>query len=124
MTAQLRVSVGQFSDAGAKNANQDAHVARIPDDAELDSKGVAVALADAISSSDVAHIASETAVRSFLQDYYCTSAAWSARPTAGAARITSRRRSCGSNPFPLRHAGNTSSAPRNYPFRRRSRPGA
>ena len=79
MTAHLRVSVGQFSDAGAKPANQDAHGTRIPDDAELDSKGVAMVLADGISTSDVAHLASETAVKSFLQDYYCTSAAWSVK---------------------------------------------
>lgn len=79
MATHLRVSVGQYSDAGAKAANQDAHGARIPEDAELDSKGVAMALADGISTSDVAHIASETAVKSFLQDYYCTSAAWSVK---------------------------------------------
>ena len=79
MAAHLRVSVGQYSDAGAKPTNQDAHGTRIPDDAELDPKGVAIALADGISTSDVAHIASETAVKSFLQDYYCTSAAWSVK---------------------------------------------
>jgi len=79
MATHLRVTVGQYSHAGAKPANQDAHGARIPEDAELDSKGIAMALADGISSSDVAHIASETAVKSFLQDYYCTSAAWSVK---------------------------------------------
>ena len=79
MGARLGVSVGQYSDAGAKASNQDAHGARIPDDAELDSKGVAMALADGISTSDVAHVASETAVKSFLEDYFCTSAAWSVK---------------------------------------------
>jgi len=75
----LRVSVGQYSDAGVKPSNQDFHGVRIPDGAELQSKGVAMALADGISSSDVSHIASETAVKSFLEDYYCTSAAWSVK---------------------------------------------
>ncbi|TGN40187.1 bifunctional protein-serine/threonine kinase/phosphatase [Marinobacter confluentis] len=79
MEGFLRVSVGQSSDAGRKPVNQDFHGAQVPVGAELDSKGIAMALADGISSSDVAHIASETAVASFLQDYYCTSAAWSVK---------------------------------------------
>ncbi|GGY67264.1 bifunctional protein-serine/threonine kinase/phosphatase [Marinobacter zhanjiangensis] len=82
MAGYLRVSVGQHSDAGAKPSNQDFHGVRIPGSAELESKGVAMALADGISSSDVGHIASETAVKSFLQDYYCTSAAWSVKKSA------------------------------------------
>ena len=79
MASRLRVSLGQCSEAGAKPSNQDAHGARIPRGADLDSKGVALAIADGISTSDVAHIASETAVKGFLQDYYCTSAAWSVK---------------------------------------------
>jgi serine/threonine protein phosphatase PrpC len=79
MSGSLRVSVGQYSDAGAKSSNQDCHGVHIPEGAELDSKGIAMALADGISSSAVAHIASETAVKSFLQDYFCTSAAWSVK---------------------------------------------
>ncbi len=79
MATSLQVSIGQYSDAGAKPENQDAHGAWVPEDAELHSKGVAMALADGISTSDVAHVASETAVKSFLTDYYCTSAAWSVK---------------------------------------------
>lgn len=79
MAGYLRVSIGQHSDAGAKPSNQDFHGAHIPEGAELESKGIAMALADGISSSNVAHIASETAVKSFLQDYFCTSAAWSVK---------------------------------------------
>ena len=48
----------------------------------MTSKGIAIALADGISSSEVSHIASETAVKSFLADYYCTSEAWSVRKSA------------------------------------------
>jgi len=79
MADYLRVSVGQHSEAGVKPHNQDFHGVHIPEGAELESKGIAMALADGISSSDVAHIASETAVTSFLQDYFCTSAAWSVK---------------------------------------------
>ena len=39
-------------------------------------------LADGISSSNVSHIASESAVKSFLTDYYCTSESWSVKTSA------------------------------------------
>ncbi|MBX3622385.1 MAG: bifunctional protein-serine/threonine kinase/phosphatase [Rhizobacter sp.] len=45
----------------------------------LASKGVAVALADGIGSSEVSHVASEFAVMALLDDYYCTSEAWSVK---------------------------------------------
>jgi serine/threonine protein phosphatase PrpC len=43
---------------------------------------VAIALADGISSSRVSGAASEVAVKSFLEDYYCTPDAWSVRTSA------------------------------------------
>src|SRR5690606_6276000 len=46
------------------------------------SKGIALAVADGISSSAVSHIASEAAVSGFLADYYCTSDAWSVKTSA------------------------------------------
>ena len=42
-------------------------------------KGITLAMADGISSSQVSHIASESAVRNFLTDYYCTSETWSVK---------------------------------------------
>ena len=54
----------------------------IPAEPLLTSKGIAIALADGISSSDVSQIASEAAVTGFLEDYYCTSEAWSVRKSA------------------------------------------
>jgi serine/threonine protein phosphatase PrpC/ribosomal protein L39E len=41
-----------------------------------------VVLADGISSSNVSHIASESAVKSFLTDYYCTSESWTVKTSA------------------------------------------
>lgn len=82
MDNQLRISVGQYSDKGRKQANQDFHGIYIPAEPQLSSKGIAIALADGISSSDVSHIASESAVTSFLEDYYCTSDAWSVKTSA------------------------------------------
>lgn len=82
MSGQLKISVGQYSDKGRKETNQDFYGVCIPKEPQLSSKGVAIALADGISSSDVSQIASETAVRSFLEDYFCTSDAWSVRKSA------------------------------------------
>jgi serine/threonine protein phosphatase PrpC len=82
MSGQLAISIGQYSDKGRKEINQDFHGALIPAEPLLSLKGVAVVLADGISSSDVSHIASESAVKSFLTDYYCTSETWSVKMSA------------------------------------------
>jgi len=82
MPAELRISLGQYSDKGRKPANQDFHGALIPTEPLLNLKGIAVVIADGISSSEVSHIASESAVKSFLTDYYCTSESWSVKTSA------------------------------------------
>jgi serine/threonine protein phosphatase PrpC len=82
MSRNLRISVGAHSDKGRKAANQDFHGALIPEEPLLGLKGIAVVLADGISSSNVSHIASESAVKSFLTDYYCTSDSWSVKNSA------------------------------------------
>ncbi len=82
MSKKLTVSIGQASSRGRKKINQDFYGAYIPKEPLLSSKGIAVAIADGISSSDVSQIASETAVAGFLQDYYCTSDAWSVKTAA------------------------------------------
>jgi serine/threonine protein phosphatase PrpC/ribosomal protein L39E len=80
--AQLAISLGQHSDKGRKQANQDFHGALIPEEPLLSLKGIAIVLADGISTSDVSAIASESAVKSFLTDYYCTSDSWSVKTSA------------------------------------------
>ena len=82
MTSALRASVGQHSLAGAHTTNQDFHGAMLPTGHLLASKGIALALADGISSSRLSQFASQTAVRSFLEDYYATSDAWTVRRAA------------------------------------------
>lgn len=82
MSRQLKVSIGQCSDRGRKEVNQDFYGAIIPSPALLGSKGIALALADGISSSFVSRIASEAAVKTFLEDYYCTSETWSVKTSA------------------------------------------
>ena len=79
MSAGLRVTLGQASLAGAHDINQDFHGALLPEGHLLASKGIVLAIADGISTSRVSQLASQTAVGSFLDDYYATSEAWSVR---------------------------------------------
>ena len=79
MGHQLRISVGQYSDKGRKERNQDFHGICVPREPQLGAKGIAIALADGISSSEVSQVAAQSAVTGFLEDYYCTSDAWSVR---------------------------------------------
>lgn len=82
MSNQLKISVGQHTDKGRKAVNQDFYGVYIPQEPQLSSKGIAAALADGISSSDVSQLASQTAVTSFLEDYFCTPDAWSVKKSA------------------------------------------
>ena len=79
---KLSLIVGEFSDRGAKEINQDFHDIFIPTSHLLTTKGVAIAIADGISSSSVSQIASKTAVTSFLIDYFSTSELWSVQKSA------------------------------------------
>jgi serine/threonine protein phosphatase PrpC len=87
MSRQLKVTAGQYSDKGRKEINQDFHGLCVPREPQLSSKGIAIALADGISSSDVSQEAAQAAVTAFLDDYYCTSDAWSVK-TSGEHVLT------------------------------------
>ncbi|MBA5605869.1 bifunctional protein-serine/threonine kinase/phosphatase [Duganella sp. FT3S] len=82
MSKQLTISAGQFSCKGRKDVNQDFHGIYHASGAQLGHKGIAIALADGISGSDVSQVASQFAVTGFLDDYYCTSDAWSVKTAA------------------------------------------
>jgi serine/threonine protein phosphatase PrpC len=82
MSSELKISAGQYSDKGRKETNQDFHGICVPYEPQLSAKGIAVALADGISSSAVSDVASQYAVAGFLEDYYCTSEAWSVKTSA------------------------------------------
>jgi serine/threonine protein kinase/serine/threonine protein phosphatase PrpC len=79
VSAQLAISAGQCSDKGRKPLNQDFHAVMTPTGALLGAKGIALALADGVSSSAVSQEASEASVNGFLQDYYSTSESWSVK---------------------------------------------
>jgi serine/threonine protein phosphatase PrpC len=75
----VKISVGQHSNRGRKEVNQDFYGVLVPEEPLLTTKGIAIALADGIGSSEVSQIASEFAVAGLLEDYYCTSEAWSVK---------------------------------------------
>ncbi|MDO3383215.1 bifunctional protein-serine/threonine kinase/phosphatase [Gilvimarinus algae] len=72
----LDISFAQLSEAGRKPENQDTVGARFPEGAALVTKGVAIAIADGVSSSSAARQASQTAVTGILTDYYATPDTW------------------------------------------------
>ncbi|MDG9669274.1 bifunctional protein-serine/threonine kinase/phosphatase [Hahella sp. CR1] len=82
MCNELTLSFGQWTDKGRKEINQDFHGGCVPKGAQLTMKGAAFAMADGVSSSSVSQVASETAVKSFLEDYFCTSDAWTVQHAA------------------------------------------
>lgn len=79
MANALKISLGQHSDKGRKEVNQDFYGAANPKEPLLGSKGIVVAVADGIGSSEVSQIAAEFAVRGLIDDYYCTSEAWTVK---------------------------------------------
>ncbi|HEY6530370.1 MAG TPA: protein kinase [Cellvibrionaceae bacterium] len=82
MPRALNLAIGQHTDKGRKEINQDFFGAVVPKEPHLSLKGIAIALADGISSSSVSQIASETVIKSFLEDYFCTSEANSVKNSA------------------------------------------
>ncbi|MFT4775683.1 MAG: serine/threonine protein kinase [Oleispira sp.] len=79
MNQPLGVSIGSATNKGVKPINQDFMGSLIPEEPLLSAKGIVLAMADGISSSQVSQIASQTAISSFLDDYYCTSESWSVK---------------------------------------------
>ena len=82
LQSTLRVSFAQRSEAGKKPENQDTVGARIPDGNALTNKGIAIAIADGVSSSMAAREASQTAIAGFLTDYYATPDTWRTQQSA------------------------------------------
>jgi serine/threonine protein phosphatase PrpC len=87
MHSQLKISLGQSSDKGAKERNEDFYGAYIPEGSTLDNKGIACAIADGMGSCANAQEASEHCVKSFLNDYFSTPETWSVK-SSGAKVLT------------------------------------
>ena len=78
-----RIRIGQYSIAGKKPHNDDSYGVVVPEGALLSTHGIAMAIADGMSTSEGAKEASENCIKSFLEDYYCTHASWSVKKSVG-----------------------------------------
>ena len=78
----LQITFAQKSEAGRKPENQDTVGARLPEGNTLTTKGIAIAIADGVSSSKAAREASQTAITGFLCDYYATPDTWRTQQSA------------------------------------------
>lgn len=76
---KLSISIGSSTYKGKKDINQDFLGCQIPAEPLLTTRGVALAIADGISSSQVSQAASEFAITRFLEDFYHTSDVWSVK---------------------------------------------
>ena len=82
LSRPLSITVGQHSPAGRKARNDDCYGVLIPQRSQLEMKGIAMAIADGMSSSEGAKTASETCVKNFLEDYYATPESWTVKKSA------------------------------------------
>lgn len=87
MSTSLTVSLGQHSDKGIRQRNEDFYGVYLPDDSTLESKGIACAIADGMGSCANAQEASEHCVKGFLNDYFSTPETWSVK-SSGAKVLT------------------------------------
>ncbi|WP_027857598.1 bifunctional protein-serine/threonine kinase/phosphatase [Marinobacterium jannaschii] len=79
MQTQLKLRFGGCSVGGIKALNQDAFAAKLATGRELEFKGGAAVIADGVSSCADSHIASQTSVTSFIEDYFSTPLSWSVK---------------------------------------------
>ncbi|PCI80772.1 MAG: protein kinase [SAR86 cluster bacterium] len=75
----MQISSGIFSDKGKKQENQDSLGVRLGSGSLLQTKGVAAAIADGVSSSEHGAEASSACVLGFLSDYFSTPESWSVK---------------------------------------------
>jgi len=82
-TDSLQVTVGGFSCAGCREANQDAFaVKHLPRKSVVQYKGVVACIADGVSCSENGQQASHTCVTQFIDDYYSTPDTWGVKKAA------------------------------------------
>lgn len=80
---QLEVCIGGYSDAGAREINQDAFAVKVPTSfSDKHYKGIVASLADGVSCSNNGQQASQTSVTQFSHDYYATADSWSVKDSA------------------------------------------
>lgn len=79
MQSKTLIDLGQSSDKGIKEENQDSYGVLLPESPVLEQKGIAIVIADGVSGCDAGKLASESCVKSLLGDYYCTPDTWTVK---------------------------------------------
>ena len=72
----LKIIIGQTSEAGARERNEDYCGAVTPEAEKLEAKGVLLAVADGVGGNAGGREAAEMTVRGVLSDYYATPDTW------------------------------------------------
>lgn len=101
MARTLSIVYGGYSNAGVKERNEDAFAVILPTQLLRFSKGAVASIADGVSCSDNARVASHTSVSTFIQDYLSTPESWDVKTSA--SRVLSALNSW------LYHQGQTAS---------------
>ena len=91
MSNTLSITVGQYSEKGRKEKNQDAFGVLAPSEPLLTTKGIVAVIADGVSSSEAGDKASDYSVKGFLNDYFSTPESWTVK-TAGEKILTALNR--------------------------------
>ncbi len=76
---KLEISLGSFSDKGIKADNDDCLGSQIPEKQILKNKGIVIAIADGMSSSEAGKEASHACISGFINDYYSTPDSWTVK---------------------------------------------
>lgn len=95
MASKLEIDYAFRSEAGVKQNNDDLCKVCVPQGSLLQSKGVAAAIADGVSSSAGGGHASQVCVKSFLTDYFSTPESWAVKTSAGKVLNSINRWLCG-----------------------------
>lgn len=91
LTGRIELATGLFTSAGPKPQNEDCLGIHIPDASLLATKGIVACIADGVSAASAGKEAAESAVISFISDYYQTPEAWEVK-TAGQRVLTALNR--------------------------------
>ena len=82
MPRELKISVGQYSDKGRKETNQDFHGVLIPKEPQLELEGNRHRAGRRHQQQRCQPDRQRIRGQGFLTDYYCTSEAWSVKTSA------------------------------------------
>ncbi|ORU90458.1 MAG: protein kinase [Cycloclasticus sp. symbiont of Poecilosclerida sp. M] len=91
MQANSLIDLGQYSDKGVKEENQDSYGMLLPESPVLEQKGISIVIADGVSGCDHGKLASESCVKSLLSDYYCTPDSWTVKTSVQKVLLATNR---------------------------------